>query len=373
LATRQKKPLASKTVQTLKPYDAVSSLEKMKHLEGGLSPLKLDWNEATISPSPKVLRALLDFLNGSLHLNYYPELGAPKVREALEKRIGVPAQNILVTNGSDDALDLLCRTFVDPQDEVVVPAPTYGHFLIFAQSRGAVIKKVMALDVFSSPVPVLLKSLTQGTKMVYLASPNNPTGVVIEPEDVRLLCNRYPSTLFVVDEAYWDFCGVTSVRLAVEFENLVVTRTFSKCFGLAGLRIGYLVSHQSVLEELKKLYNPKSVNALAQVAAVAALEDEEHVANYARLVREGMEVLAKGLEARGARVARTRANFLLVKVQDPKKLCSALEEVGVFVRDRSHMEGFEGFVRFTVGTPEQMKEVLERIDILLERYKDLLK
>lgn len=372
MATRQKKLLASKAIQTLKPYDAVSSLAKIKHLDGTLKPLKLDWNEATISPSPKVLSALLDFLKGSPHLNYYPELGAPKVREALEKRIGVPAENILVTNGSDDALDLLCRTFLDPDDEVVVPSPTYGHFLIFAQSRGVRVKKVQGEDVFSSPVPLLLRSVTPSTKVVYIASPNNPTGVVVEPEDVRLLCATYPSTLFVVDEAYWEFCGVTSIQLAVDLENLAVTRTFSKCFGLAGLRIGYLVAHEGILEEIRKLYNPKSVNVLAQVAAVAALEDQEHVEHYAGLVREGMQVLAEGLEARGAKVMRTKANFLLVKVRDPKKLCDALEEVGVFVRDRSHMEGFQGFVRFTVGTPEQMKDLLQRIDSLLGKYQELL-
>ncbi|MBP7127004.1 histidinol-phosphate aminotransferase family protein [Myxococcota bacterium] len=365
-------PAPSRATESLAPYDAVSSLSVIRRLPRGAVPLKLDWNESSIPPTPKVIEAITGFLANGHHLNWYPELGATGLREDLARYTGVPADGILVTNGSDDALDLLCRTFIDPGDDVVVVWPTYGHFLIFARGRGVEPRKAMPPDPFQDPVSTLLEMLTPSTRMVYLPSPANPTGVLTSPQDVASLCRAFPATLFVVDEAYYEFAGITSAPLVQHLPNLAVTRTFSKCFGIAGLRVGYLLAGPYLIGHLRKLYNPKSVNALAQVGARAALADVDAREAYIAQVRGARAFLVTELRRRGAEVRNSEANFINVRVRDPKRLVQALESVAVFVRDRSHLEGFEGYIRITIGTLSQMNDLVERIDLLLEREPDLL-
>jgi len=359
-------------VQVMSPYDAVSSLDAIKALPEGTVPLKLDWNESTIPPSPRVIEAIQAFLRNTHHLNWYPDLGATRLRGALSRYTGVPADGIIVTNGSDDALDLLCRTFLGASDDAVVVWPTYGHFLIFARARGVEPRPVAPADPFDVPAAALLDAIRPDTKLVYIASPNNPTGVVTPAGDVGRLCRAHPRTLFVLDEAYHEFCGTSAAPLVPATPNLVVTRTFSKCFGIAGLRVGYLLGAPAVLGHLSKLYNPKSVNVLGQVGAFAALADRETREGYVKDVREGQAALAEYLERRGAEVRTTQANFLLVRVPRPKRFTSALESAGVFVRDRSHLKGFDGWVRITAGTAEQMRDLARRMDALLAAEPDLL-
>lgn len=365
-------PRPARDVERLAPYDAVSSLSAIKSLPKGTVPLKLDWNESSIPPSPRVIEAITGFLSNGHHLNWYPELGAPKVRAALSTYTGVRPDSILVTNGSDDALDLVCRTYLEPGDDVVVVWPTYGHFLIYVKARGVQPRLALPEDPYAVPTATILDTLRDDTKLVYIPSPNNPTGTVTPPADIAALCRAFPATLFLVDEAYYEFCGVTSAPLVAACPNLVVTRTFSKCFGIAGLRVGYLMTGPVIMENLRKLYNPKSVNALAQVGAVAALADVDSREAYVAQVRAGRDLLGVELRRRGAEVRVTQANYVLVRVRDPQGLVAALESVGVFVRDRSRMEGFAGWVRFTVGTLSQMHDLIERMDVLLETRPDLL-
>lgn len=365
-------PSPSVLLKNLEPYDAVSSLAKIESLNGSVVPLKLDWNESSIPPSPRVIEAIVAFLSNSHHLNWYPDLGARKLRAALSKYTKTPEESILVTNGSDDALDLICRTYVDSRDDIVVAAPTYGHFLVFVRARGVEPRMVTAADTFERPTERLLEALRPETKLVYIASPNNPTGVVTPPEDMARLCSAFPRTVFLVDEAYYEFCGVTSVPLVGDLPNLVITRTFSKCYGIAGLRVGYLVASQTMIQHLLKLYNPKSVNALGQVGALAALSDTAFRDRFIFEVRQAREWVVRELTNRGALARSTPANFILVRVDRPKELVEALETVGVFVRDRSHIKGFEGYVRITIGTMEQMKDLISRLDYLLSKDPHLL-
>lgn len=372
MEVRGRGPVPSRNVRGLTPYDAVSSLDKMRTVHSDCPPLKLDWNESTIPPSPHVTRAIVEFLEDSHPLNWYPDLKAQALRKAIGRYTGVPVEGILVTNGSDAALDLVCRTYLDPGDEVVVASPTYGHFLVFARASGAVPVEVHAANPFAVPTGALLERLRTTTRLLYLASPNNPTGVVTPAEDVARICRAFPGTLVVADEAYHEFCGETCAPLVRTLPNLVVTRTFSKCFSIAGLRVGYLLSGEDVMRELLKLHNPKSVNALGQVAALAALEDREFREAYVAEVRAAREALVAALRDRGADARSTRANFVLVRVADPGGLVQALESAGVFVRDRSHIRGFEGYVRITVGTRAQMEEVVRRMDHLIGERPDLL-
>jgi len=366
-------PRPSVHVRELAPYDAVSSLSSIRNLPENTVPLKLDWNESVIPPSPKVAEAISDFLADSRRLNWYSDLEATDLRNALSDYTGVSVENTLVTNGSDDALTLVCNTFLDAGDEALVVWPTYGHFMVFARARGVEPGIVAEDDLFKVPTEKVLSLLKKETRLVYLASPNNPTGVVMPPEDVSRMCLASPGTLFLVDEAYYEFCGTTSAKLVERHDNLVVTRTFSKCLGIAGMRVGYLMARGDVLTNLRKLHNPKSVNALGQVAALAVLSDRTYIDAYISEVREAGVWLEDALRKRGANARRTEANFLLLRVADPAAIVSALESVGVFIRDRSHIRGFDGYVRITLGTTDQMKDLVGRIDLLLEAQPNLLR
>ncbi|MBL6975526.1 MAG: histidinol-phosphate aminotransferase family protein [Deltaproteobacteria bacterium] len=366
-------PKPSRHVRGLAPYDAVSSLSAISRLPEGTVPLKLDWNESAIPPSPRVIEAITAFLGNTHNLNWYSDLQATSLREALAVYTGVSADHMLVTNGSDDALALVCYTFLDAGDDVLVVWPTYGHFMVFARARGVEPRIAAEDDLFANPTESVLSRMTERTKLVYFASPNNPTGVVTPPDDVARMCNSHPGTLFLVDEAYYEFSGVSSAKLVESCPNLVVTRTFSKCLGIAGLRVGYMMAGDPILDHLRKLHNPKSVNSLGQVGALAALSDRDYIDGYIRDVRKAGLWFQDELRARGADARTTDANFLLVRVADPGALVAALESVGVFIRDRSHIKGFDGYVRFTLGTPGQMKDLTHRIDGLLAARPDLLK
>ncbi|MBM4320583.1 MAG: histidinol-phosphate aminotransferase family protein, partial [Deltaproteobacteria bacterium] len=243
----------ARDVQEVRPYEAVSSLDQILS-RPGQQPLKLDWNESTIPPSPRVIERILAFLQNSHHLNWYPDLNARKLVTALAGYTGRSEEQILVTNGSDDALDLICKTYLDAGERVLLPYPTYTHFLVHAGARGVYFDPVTYDDPFCGQPERLINALTGRTKLVYLVNPNNPTGVLFHPEEIAHLLQQAPRTLFVVDEAYYEFCGVTAAQMVDHFPNLVVTRTFSKSFGIAGLRVGYVLAHREVIQELRRLH-----------------------------------------------------------------------------------------------------------------------
>ena len=353
------------SLKHLAPYSPVSSLDRI-WARPGTEHFKLDWNEASVPPSPRVYAAIVSFLSNSNHLNWYPELGSHSLAHSLADYTGVPAGQILVTNGSDDALELVCKAFIDAEDAVLVPQPTYTHFLVYVQSRGATVVDFFADDIFDADIDRLEAVVrTGGFKLVYLVSPNNPTGVVYTRAQVERLLIAAPATLFIVDEAYHEFYGETVVDLVNSYENLVVTRTFSKCFAIAGLRIGYLCTSEYVMNELKKPFNPKSVNRLGQVAAQACLDDLPYYAWYVGEVDKARTYLVAQLRQRGLATYPTPANFMLVQVPEPKRFCALLADEGVHIRDRSDLPRLTDFVRITIPTRDQADEVLARIDRVL--------
>jgi histidinol-phosphate aminotransferase len=359
-------PHAAPWLDSLAPYDPVSSLVKIWDRPSQRA-LKLDWNESTIPPSPKVYQAIVSFLSHSNHLNWYPELGSRSLADILADYVGLSAEHVLVTNGSDDALELVCKTYLAPGDRVLVPMPTYTHFLVYVQARNAEVISYLPDDIFDPDFEGLNEALKEPTKMVYLVNPNNPTGVTYAAEGVAELLASHPDTLFVVDEAYYEFHGESAVELVAHYPNLVVTRTFSKCFGIAGLRMGYLCAAEPIQAELKKLFNPKSVNRLGQIAASACLSDLPYYEEYVREVSASKEVLKEAMGRRGLELISTPANFVLLRVDDPQGFCSLLEDEGVYIRDRSTLPRLENFVRISVPNMTQAYDLITRIDRVLDR------
>ena len=360
----RRSPEVAAALRDMRPYDPVSSLPAI--LENPqIEHYKLDWNECTLPPSPKVRKALQVALDGMVHLNYYPQLFAQDLRLRLQSYVGYPADHILVTNGSDDALDLISKTYLNSGDRVLSPYPTYTHCLLFAQSRGAIIDKVMPKNPFAVDVEGLLDEIHPDTKIIYLVSPNNPTGQVYEEADVLRIAQAAPQAIVIVDEAYWEFSQSTRVDLISRLPNLIITRTFSKVFGLAALRVGYVIAQPKVIEELTRLHNPKSVNQLAQVAAAAALDDLDYYDRYVEQVTRSKKLFGRWCQSHNIEYHDTPANFGVVRVERVKEVVDGLAARGVYVRDRSSFPGLEGCFRINLGTVEQTTQVILHFEQVL--------
>lgn len=357
-------------IRHLKPYQAVSSLEHI-HARPEQAPLKLDWNEATVPPSPRVIEAITAFLGNTHHLNWYPVLNSTNLIERLARFHGVPGERMLITNGSDDALNTICTTYLDVGDPVLVASPTYQHFLVFAESRGAEIVHHYARDPFATDVEGLATALAElRPKVLYLVNPNNPTGTLYTPAEIATLLDAAPGTLVIVDEAYSEFAGTSAIGLLHEYSNIIITRTFSKAYGMAGLRIGYALAHERVIEDLRRVFNPKSVNVLAQVGAMAALEDQAWLRWYVDEVDQSKALMSEWFAARGIEFRDSAANFVMVRFEQASWVVRLLMEEGVYVRDRSHVPSLAGFVRYSVGTVEQTRELLARTGRVLDKLAD---
>ncbi len=356
-------------------YDPTTSLEKIARSQ--LPPtavLKLDWNEGTIAPPASVSAAMVAHIQSAdgAYLKWYPNLaGGDALRAELAAYCRVGQDNVLVTNGSDDALILLCQAFLGHGTSALAPTPTYEHFCVNALVTGANLIRLDLADPFVADSDFVASGIARHRpSMAYLVSPNNPTGIQWSTEDVRDLADRFPDVMFVVDEAYHEFGAIdpstgrpmTCAELAVSTRNVVVTRTFSKAFCLASVRCGYVVAHPATLEQLRSFYNPKSVNQLAQVAALAALHEfDGHYRPYIELTHESRERFVLDLEARGISVHSGGAgNFVCVWVPDGRtaELCRRLEDHAIYVRDINAR--FPGFVRITIGL--EMGRVADAID-----------
>lgn len=353
-------------VRLTKPYDPVSSLQAIRS-NPHIVHYKLDWNESTICPSPKVFEALQRFLNGNNRIEWYPDLGHDELYQRIGNYADCRTENILITNGSDDALSLICQTYLDPGEMVVAPFPTYKHFLQFAELAGACLSMIRRDDPYSVSLDDIRSAIDDRTKIVYLANPNNPTGTLFEPAEINQLAGLYPHVLFLVDEAYYEFSESSCARFIAQTPNMVVTRSFSKCFGLASLRIGYIIAPELIIRDLRRIHNPKSVNKMAQIAAAAALSDYDYYRRYVDEIKRAAVMTKRFFDEHGIACRLSHANFVLIKVENPECFAGRLRDAGVHVRDRSAQ--LHGTVRLSLGTLEQMQQVLQRLkDVLKEPH-----
>jgi histidinol-phosphate aminotransferase len=323
--------------------------------------LWLDWNEATRPPSPRVFARLRAFLDDG-GLNWYADPTGRLLRQHLAGYVGRPYSQIQVFNGSDSALDHVVRTFVAPGDHVVLCAPCYDHFRVFAETAGARTEPVYGTrGPFRVDARNLAEHVRPSTRIVYIANPGNPTGRLYSLPQLELISSRITCGLLLVDEAYFEFSGATATSLLDVADNVVVSRSFSKAFGLAGLRCGYLVAHERVLSHVNRIRNGKEVNALAQAAAVAALEDLPAMRGYVEEVDEARSQLVGELRAAGREVIASPANYVLLRARDPAALVRGLRRQGVHVRNVSRLRGLGDYVRVTVGTREQARRFLQAL------------
>jgi histidinol-phosphate aminotransferase len=347
----------ARNIGDIEPYRLTTS-----QATSDAASLKLDWNEG-LPPPPAVVERIQQATAAGHTLNWYPDSAARTLRDAIARYVGTPADHLEVFVGSDGAFDYIARTFVDATETAAIIGPTYDQVRVSVQSTGARCQFVYGEDPFAPSLDEVIDRIETDPKLIYLANPNNPTGVVFERSSVEILARRFPQAIVVVDEAYIEFCPAFSVAsLVPSCSNLFVLRTFSKAFSLAGLRMGYLIANPHYLALIGRIKNFKEVNAVALVAAEAALD---HVDAYHTRVRECLRAkqwFAGAMTDRGYEVRGDYGNFVLVRVSNPIHFVQTLAAHGIYVRDRSYMHQLNGYVRITIGTAADMHRLVDTVD-----------
>ena len=331
----------------------------------GRQGLRLDFNENTDGCSPQVLERIRKVT--AEELARYPE------REPLEKTVAahlaLPADQVLLTNGVDEAIHLLCEAYLEPSDDVMVVTPTFGMYEIFAEATGAKVVRVQCGEDLRFPFEAVLSAVAPATRLIAIASPNNPTGGVASRDELLAIAKRAPHAAVLVDEAYFEFHGKTVMSDVVRQPNLFVARTFSKAYGLAGLRIGILAGPREQMAMVRRVSSPYSVNAVALAALPVALEDSAFVAGYVAEVHAGRERLQRQLTQVGIPWWPSEANFVLMKSGERhREFVAAMRQRGILVRDRSSDPGCDGCVRITLGPSSHTDRLL---DVLQEVFAEL--
>lgn len=346
----------------LRARKAVLELREYHPPLAGREGLRLDFNENTEGCSPRVLERIRQIT--AEDLCRYPE------REPVERMVAdflrLGPEQVLLTNGVDEGIHLLCETYLEAGDEVVLVTPTFGMYEVLAEATGAKTIRVQAVGDFRFPLEATLRAITEKTRLVAIASPNNPTGSAATRDEILQICAAAPEAAVLVDEAYYDFHGETMLPDLAGTPNLFVARTFSKAYGLAGLRIGILAGDAEQMRAVRRVSSPYNVNSVALMALPVALEDREYIDGYVAQVRKGRERLARALERLGIRYWPSHANFLLLYIGERHKdFVTAMRQRGILVRDRSADPGCEGCVRITIGTSKQMDEVSPALEQVL--------
>jgi histidinol-phosphate aminotransferase len=338
--------------------EARSAVRKLKEYHpplGGRVGLRLDFNENTVGCSPRVLERL--------HQLQFEQLARYPERESVERQVaahlGVDPAGLLLTNGVDEAIHLICEAYLEPGDDVLIVVPTFSMYEIYAAATGAHVITIPAGVEFSCPTDDVLTRISPRTRLIAIANPNNPTGTVVPNHDLLRILRAAPDAAVLVDEAYFDFYGKSLLAEVANCPNLFVARTFSKAYGLAGLRIGVLVGSTAQMAIVRRVSSPYNVNGVALACLPEALADQEYVRQYVAEVRQGRERLEHELRSLKLHFWPSHANFVLVRIGERHDaFVRAMRERGILVRDRSHDPGCDGCVRISVGSNAQTERLI---------------
>lgn len=319
---------------------------------GRLSAVRLDFNENLRGASPKVMETLR--LASREACGCYPEY--EQLTQGIACHLGVEEACILPTNGSDEAIKAVFDVYVDKGDEVILLSPSYAYEH-FAQLAGAAITWIAYREDFSFPLEEILKVIQPTTRLIVIANPNNPTGTLIPRRDLVKIVEANPAMAVLVDEAYYHYARLTNIDLTKKYGNILVSQTFSKAYGLAGLRIGYLVSAPNNIQAIAKVLSPTySVNCMAAMAALAAMEDKDYMEAYVDEIIAVREMFVEEIAALGFQVIPSRANFVLVHFGiQAGDIKAALKQQGILVRERRDLKGY---LRISIGPREIMGQVI---------------
>jgi len=360
--------LAPSYISSIAPYQPgkpISELAREMGLEEG-SIVKLASNENPLGVSPKAYEAIQDALED---INRYPDGNSFALRDAVCRRFGLVSEQLVFGNGSNDILELAARAFLVPGSEAIYSRHAFAVYALVTQAVGAKGIATPAKD-YAHDLDAMLAAITPGTRMIFIANPNNPTGTLLDKHALRNFLSQVPpQVLVVLDEAYDEYLPEThkseSVRWLAEFNNLIISRTFSKAYGLAGLRIGYGMANASVADIMNRVRQPFNVNSIAQAAAVASLQDDAFVARSYALNQAGMKQITEGLVQLGLEFIPSYGNFVCLRVNDAGKIYQRLLQKGVIVRPVANYE-MPNYLRVSIGLFAENARFLQALTEILE-------
>lgn len=355
-----------KTLDTIQPYSPGKPIWEVQKELGLDRVIKLASNENPLGPSPKAVEAIQ---TGLAELNRYPDADASALKRAIASGYEVTPKQVITTNGADELITLISEAFLEQGDEIIVPSPSFSEYDFGAHIMGASVVPVSFAEGFQYDVDKMIEAVTDKTKIIYICSPNNPTGTYISKQDVEKLLNAVKDVLVVFDGAYSQFADAADYTDGIEYVNagypVVALQTFSKIYGIAGVRVGFGIAPESIVQSILKVKEPFNVNTLAQIAATAAITDTEHVQASYEANKTGRELLYRNFEKLGLNYTESMANFVLVQVgAEGEKIYQALMAKGIIVR-YGKIWGLPEHIRVSVGTPEENELFLEVLSGLL--------
>ena len=356
------KKAARADILAVAPYKPGRPIAEVKRELGLRQVFKLASNESPYGPSPKVLAAIT---RAAGQLNRYPDDSCHDLRQALAARLGCASDQLIFGNGSDEVIGGAVRAFVGRGDEVVVSEPCFMMYKIATQVAGGVVRPVPVQD-FRYDLAGMRRVVGARTKVIFIANPDNPCGSYVSAEQLAAFLEQIPTRVVVfLDEAYFEYVHrpdyPDTLGLLPRYPNLIISRTFSKMYGLAGLRIGYGIAQPEVVDILNRVRDPFNVNALAQAAALACLKDQAYYRRIAREIDQQRAYLYQGLAALGLRYVESFTNFILVDVDGPSQpVVQDLLAKGIIVRDMTGW-GLPNFFRVTIGLPEENKRFIKAL------------
>lgn len=331
----------------LRPAESVRSVKQYHPPLSGRTGLRLDFNENTAGCSPRVLERLRSLT--AEEVTRYPER-AP-VETVVAEWLGLSPAEVVLTNGVDEAIHLLCETYLQAGDEAIVVVPTFGMYEVYASAAGVKVVTVPAGEDFRFPADEVLARTSERTRLIAVANPNNPTGTVASPDDLLAISERAHDAAVLIDEAYFDFYGHSLVGEVRRRKNMFIARTFSKAYGMAGLRAGVLAGPAEQMEFIRRIASPYNVNGVALACLPAAVADCDYVGAYVEAVRHGRVRLENELNTLGIKYWPSQANFVLARFGAAREaFIAAMRRRAILVRDRNNDPECAGCVRITVGT-----------------------
>ena len=358
-------------LEGIKNYQPGKPIEEVEREYGVKNALKMASNENALGPSPKAVEAIRKSLS---RIHRYPDGGCFYLRKKLSAFLGVKPEMLVFGNGSDEVLVLAARAFAGPGDEVIIANPTFLIYEIAAQAQAARVVKVPMKN-FRYDLPAMAKKITPKTKLIFVANPDNPIGTYVSQKEVTAFLSKVPAGIPVVlDEAYFEFAGENKdypdwLKLLSQFKNLIVARTFSKAYGLSGLRIGYGVADPGIVNALNKVREPFNVNSLAQTAALAALDDKAHLRRTLQTVSAGKKYLYKEAKRLGLFYIQSATNFVLIDLEkNAAEAAEALIRKGVIIRAMTAW-GLNTFIRVTVGRKEENQKFVKALNEIMRSLR----
>ncbi|MCR4336309.1 MAG: histidinol-phosphate transaminase [Candidatus Omnitrophica bacterium] len=366
--TKKKYPFGVKErIARLEPYRPGKPIDEVKRELGLKDVIKLASNESPYGPSPKVLQAMRQTIK---QVNRYPDGGCFYLRDALAKHLGVEPNQLIFGNGSDEVIVTALRAFVQEGEEVVIAKPSFLIYEIASCVVGAQVKAIPLKD-FQYDLEGMKKAVSPKTKMIFIGNPDNPAGSYVSQKQLENFLNEISSQILVfVDEAYFEYVQAAdypdTITLLSKYPNLIIARTFSKMYGLAGLRVGFGIARSEVIDILNRLREPFNVNSIAQAAALACLKDQAYYRRIAKEIEEQRKFLYQSFEKMGLSFVKTVTNFLLidVKTKSDEVSCRLLKK-GVIVRDMAFW-GLPTFIRVTIGAPSENRKFLRVLKEILK-------